>query len=186
MEDGILPSSSQDIADSSPREPRRDSWASVNHPHADIDREEAEESEEWEQIMWPLRPMACTSPLLSFATVQWDVPDPTAETSFVVTDGNMDDEVSAGSSSPPLLHDQEERDDGWRIDLQLLHSVLQRTGSDSEVGWVCDVKSFQIWTLCPVSVVLPCTTAGTCLKKGSKRGNECGENKSHDHLSEPH
>lgn len=156
MENQILPSSSQDIADPSLREPRRDSWASVSDQCAETDREDMEESEEWEQIIWPPCPMTCTSPLLSFATVQWDVPDPATEMSFVVTDGNMDDEVSAGSGSPALPQDQEEREEDWRIDLQLLHSVLQRTGSDSEVGWVCDVKLFQIWTFC-------LTFAGMCL-----------------------
>lgn len=135
MENEILPSSSQDMADSALR---RDSWASVNDPYA----EDAEDLEEWEQIMWPLRPMTCSSPPLSFATVQWDAPDTAAEMSFVLTDGNVDDEVSAGSSSPPLPHHQEEeRGDGWTIDLPLLHAVLQRAGSDSEVGRVwCDVK----------------------------------------------
>lgn len=163
MEHEILPSSSQENADSLLRELRRDSWASANEQYADTDREDTEESEEWEQIIWPLRPMTCTSPPLSFATVQWDMPDPTTEMSFVVTDGNMDDEVSAGSSSPELPQDREEREEGWRIDLQLLHSVVQRTGSDSEVGWVCDVKLFQIWTFCPIFVAQPFTFVGTCL-----------------------
>lgn len=155
MENEILPSSSQDAADSSLREPRRDSWVSVMDPYA----EDGEDTEEWEQIMWPLRPMTCSSPPLSFATVQWDVPDPATEMSFVLTDGNVDDEVSAGSSSPALPQDQEEREDDCGIDLPLLHSLLQRTGSDSEVGWVCvrDVKLFQIWTFCPnfCGAVLP-------------------------------
>lgn len=125
MENEILSSSSQDMADS---------WASVTDPYAE---EDAEDLDEWEQIMWPLRPMTCSSPPLSFATVQWDAPDPAAEMSFVLTDGNVDDEVSAGSGSPPLPHHQEEeRGDGWTIDLPLLHAVLQRAGSDSEVGWV--------------------------------------------------
>lgn len=170
MENEILPSSSQDAADLSL--PRRDSWASVSEQDADPDTEDVEEAEEWEQIIWPLLPVACTSPLLSFATVQWDAPDPTTQ---------MDDEVSAGSSSPPRPPGQEEREEGWSIDLQLLHSVLQRTGSDSEVGWVGDVKVFQIWTFCPIFVAPPFTFAGTCLrdsKKGSKWEHECGKNKS--------
>lgn len=130
MENEILPSSSHDMADS---------WASVSDSYA----EDPEDLEEWEQIMWPLRPMTCSSPPLSFATVQWDAPDPAAEMSFVLTDGDVDDEVSVGSGSPPLpRHQEEERGDGWTIDLPLFHAVLQRAGSDSEVGWVCvcDVK----------------------------------------------
>lgn len=125
MDNQTLPSS-QDAA-----EPRRDSWDSVNDP----EREPTEETEEWEQIIWPLRPMTCTSPPLSSATVQWDVPDPATEMSFFVTDAIVDDEVSGGSSSPALPQDQEESEQDWRIDLQLLNSVLQRTGSDSEVGF---------------------------------------------------
>lgn len=140
MEDKILPPSSVGIADSLIQEPRRDSWASVTDQYADTDQEDMEESYEWEQVIWPPHPMTCTSPPLSFATVQWDVPDPATEMSFVVTDGNVDDDARAGSSSPPLPQDPEEMEEGWRIDLQLLHQVLQRTGSDSEVGWVCDVK----------------------------------------------
>lgn len=135
MENQILPSSSPDSADSPLRQPRRDSWASVNNQYAEPERGASEETEEWEQIIWPLRPMTCTSPPISFATVQWDVPDPTTETSFVVTDGNADDEVSVGSSSPALPQEHEERDDGWTIDAQLSSSVLQKTGSDSEVGF---------------------------------------------------
>eukprot|EP00066_Takifugu_rubripes_P013879 XP_011603145.1 PREDICTED: PH and SEC7 domain-containing protein 2-like isoform X2 [Takifugu rubripes] len=134
MDDKILPSS-RDAA-----EPRRDSWDPVNHQPADVDREPTEDTEEWEQIIWPLRPMTCTSPRLSSAMVQWDVPDPATEMSFFVTDADMDDEVSGGSSSPELPQDQEESEEDWRIDLQLLNSVLQRTGSDSEP---CDAADAQ-------------------------------------------
>lgn len=129
MDDKILPPS-QDAA-----EPRRDSWDSVNDQPADAEREPTEDTEEWEQIIWPLRPMTCTSPPLSSATVQWDVPDPATEMSFFVTDADMDDEVSGGGSSPAFPQDQEESEEDWRIDLQLLNSFLQRTGSDSEVGF---------------------------------------------------
>ncbi|XP_011603145.2 PH and SEC7 domain-containing protein 2 isoform X2 [Takifugu rubripes] len=134
MDDKILPSS-RDAA-----EPRRDSWDPVNDQPADVDREPTEDTEEWEQIIWPLRPMTCTSPRLSSAMVQWDVPDPATEMSFFVTDADMDDEVSGGSSSPELPQDQEESEEDWRIDLQLLNSVLQRTGSDSEP---CDAADAQ-------------------------------------------
>lgn len=138
MENEVLPSSSsQDSADSGPPQPRRDSRASVSDQDSDTERDAAEETEEWEQIIWPLPPLTCTSPLLSFATVQWDVPDPTAEMSFVVADGNTDGEVSGGSSSPELPRDQGEREDGWSIDQQLLNSILLSTGSDSEVGVAC-------------------------------------------------
>lgn len=121
MDNNILPSS---------QDPRRDSWDSVNDQ---AERESTEDTEEWEQIIWPLRPMTCTSPPLSSATVQWDVPDPATEMSFFVTDADTDDEVSGGSGSPP--QDQEESEEDWRIGLQLLNSVLQSTGSDSEVGF---------------------------------------------------
>lgn len=136
MDNKLLPSSSQGAPHPALREPRRDSWGSANDQRADEEKELVE-TEEWEQIVWPLRPMACTSPLLSFATVQWDVPGPATEMSFVMTDGTMGDEVSTGSSSPALPQDQEDSEEGWRINLQLLNSVLQTTGSDSEVGFVC-------------------------------------------------
>lgn len=137
MDNKLLPSSSQDAPHPALREPQRGPWGSVNDQRADTERELVEETEEWEQIVWPLRPMTCTSPLLSFATVQWDVPDPATEMSFVVTDGTMGDEVSTGSSSPALPQDQEDSEEGWRINMQLLNSVLQTTGYESEVGFVC-------------------------------------------------
>lgn len=124
MDSNVLPSS--------PDAPRRDSWDSVNDQPADAEREPTD-TEEWEQIIWPLRPITCTSPPLSSATVQWDVPHPATEMSFFVTDADTDDEVSGGSSPAPP-QDQEESEEDWRIELQLLNSVLQRTGSDSEVG----------------------------------------------------
>lgn len=134
MDNKLLPSSSKDAPHLALREPRRDSWGSASDQRADEERELVE-TEEWEQIVWPLHPpMVCTSPLLSFATVQWDAPDPATEMSFVVTDGTMGDEVSTGSSSPALPQDQEDSEEDWRMDLQLLNSVLQTTGSDSEVG----------------------------------------------------
>lgn len=142
MDDKILPSS-EDAA-----EPRRDSWDSVNDQPADAEREPTEETEEWEQIIWPLRPMTCTSPPLSSATVQWDVPDPATEMSFFVTDADMDDEVSSGGSSPALPHDQEESEEEWRIELQLLNSILLRTGSDSEVGFRLLLSLFLVSSTC--------------------------------------
>lgn len=170
MDDKILPSS-RDAA-----EPRRDSWDPVNDRPADVEREPTEDTEEWEQIIWPLRPMTCTSPPLSSGMVQWDVPDPATEMSFFVTDADMDDEVSGGSSSPELPQDQEESEEDWRIDLQLLNSVLQRTGSDSEVGFRLLLSLFLVAT-----VARPFTD--TCLsdrggETSPKMENECGKSKS--------
>lgn len=167
--DNKIPPSSQDAA-----EPRRDSWDSVDDQPADAEREPTEDTEEWEQIIWPLRPMTCTSPPLSSATVQWDVPDPATEMSFFVTDADMDDEVSSGSSSPSLPQDQEESEEDWRINLQLLNSVLERTGSDSEVGFRLLFSLFLVASS-PLHRHVSERPRG---ETGPKKENDCGKSKS--------
>ncbi|CAJ1070324.1 PH and SEC7 domain-containing protein 4 [Xyrichtys novacula] len=75
-------------------------------PSLKTDRESPEEPEPWEQIIWPVQPMTCTSPLLSFATVQWDMPDPSAGAPSPVTHGSLANELdsvimtSVGTTSP--------------------------------------------------------------------------------------
>ncbi|KAM3599437.1 uncharacterized protein V6R79_005494 [Siganus canaliculatus] len=58
-------------------------------------RDTPEEAEQWEQIIWPVRPMTCTSPPLSCATVQWDMPGPAADTSSLVTDSGAANELDS-------------------------------------------------------------------------------------------
>ncbi|KAM6902097.1 uncharacterized protein FYW49_015729 [Xenentodon cancila] len=117
-----------------------------------------EEAEEWEQSVWEMRPVSCTSPPFSFATVEWDMPDPSAETPQLVTDGSLANELlpggvmSLGSVSPSIHRsqdinaelfeqgDEEEQDgpDSW-----LLISDTEWTGEDSEPCDSADVKELK-------------------------------------------
>lgn len=166
------------LTDSVLQQPQQDSWTSLEHQHisgkqgADTwaeteveinqvhrmgqlseslteGRDFPEEAEQWEQIIWPVRPLSCTSPPLSFATVQWDVPAPTAEASSLVTRDSaaanqLDFEgVMFVDTTSLSLHQFQGVDDkfltqegtaeeDW-VDSQLLNSVLQETENDSEV-----------------------------------------------------
>lgn len=112
-----------------------------------------EEAEQWEQIIWPVRPMSCISPPLSFATVQWDMPDLTAEASSLRTDSSTANELDSGAvtsmdfTSPSLYQYQDvnaellteeiiEEERG--IDSQILISDSQKTGIDFEVCANCE------------------------------------------------
>lgn len=152
------------VADSVLQQPQQDSWTSIDHQYiagekqanvwaeAEVQinrsspkegRDTPEETEQWEQIIWPIRPIGCTSPQLSFATVQWDMPDPTADTSLPMTNSRV---TCVDTASPLLqqfqdiqeLFEQEVKEEEYEIDSQLVNSDLQGTGSKSEVCAACE------------------------------------------------
>lgn len=179
-----------DITDSVLQQPQQDPWTSTDHqcingePQANAwdkaelqlnhahesgqlimppqeERGPPEEAEPWEQIIWLVHPMTCASPPLSFATVQWDAPDPTPEASSLVTDSSVATELGSNGvttvepTSQSLhqfqdLNDEvfmrEVREEGDSSDSQLLNSDLQGAGSDSEVCTV--VKKKQMLSHC--------------------------------------
>ncbi|XP_051268436.1 PH and SEC7 domain-containing protein 3 isoform X1 [Dicentrarchus labrax] len=181
MEEEDVCSSLPDITESVPQQPQQDSWSPIDHLHINGEqqaivwgetevqmnqadgtdqlslspkagRDTSEEAEQWEQIIWPVHPMTCTSPLLSFATVQWDMPDPTSP---LMTDSSLANELDSGSvtrvgTTSPSLHQSQdvnaelftpeaiEQEDGF--DLQLLNSNLEWTGSGSEACDAADVQ----------------------------------------------
>lgn len=115
-----------------------------------------EETEQWEQIMWPMRSLSCTNTTLSFATVEWDVP------SLHVTDCSVASQLGVGSpsfvdaASLSLHHfqdvedellaaerreeDEEEEEKNW-INSPLLDSIFKETAKDPEVGAICEPES---------------------------------------------
>ncbi|XP_073334128.1 uncharacterized protein [Pagrus major] len=143
-------SSLPDITDLVLQQPQQESWTSIDHQFYngeqeaivwgetelqinqeretdELRRDTPEEAEQWEQIIWPVRPMSCTSPPISFATVQWDMPDPTvqwdmpdptvqwdmpdptAKASTLMTDSSVANELDSGSvttldTTSPSLH----------------------------------------------------------------------------------
>lgn len=116
-------------------------------------RDSPEETEQWEQIMWPVRPLSCTSPPLSFATVEWDVPGcgvasqlDAGGASHVDTASlslhhfqDADDELLAAAGRAED-EDEGEEEKNW-INSPLLASVLKETGNDPEVGAICERQS---------------------------------------------
>lgn len=122
-------------------------------------RDSPEETEQWEQIVWPVRPLSCTSPPLSFATVEWDVPGPHVTVCGVAnqldTGGaarvdaaslslhhfqDVDDELLAAEGRAEDEDEGEEEEKNW-INSPLLDSVLKETGNDPEVGAICERES---------------------------------------------
>ncbi|XP_026153453.1 PH and SEC7 domain-containing protein 4 [Mastacembelus armatus] len=107
-----------------------------------------EEAEQWEQIIWPVRPMTCTGAPLSFATVQWDVPDPPAETPSFMNDSSLaneldSDDMTCLDTTSPSFHPSEDvnaelfmQEEGGEQDSEILNSDLQWTGNVYEP---CDV-----------------------------------------------
>ncbi|XP_042250461.1 PH and SEC7 domain-containing protein 2 [Thunnus maccoyii] len=79
----------------------------------EAEQENAEEPEQWEQIIWPVRPMSITTAPLSFATVQWDMPDTASETPSLIIDSSLANELDSGSvmsrdtTSPSLQQSQD-------------------------------------------------------------------------------
>ncbi|KAM4527764.1 uncharacterized protein PAE49_024471 isoform 1-T3 [Odontesthes bonariensis] len=103
------------------------------------------EAEEWEQIIWPIRPI--TSPLFSPATVQWDMPDPSEETPQIVTDSGLANELDSwgvaslyGASPsihrlqdvPDELFRQEDAEEQDVFDSRLLNSDTEWTENNPE------------------------------------------------------
>ncbi len=176
-------SSPPDFSDSVLQQPQQDSWTSIDHQYINGEqqavvwgemevqinqahgteplslypktgRETPEEAEQWEQIIWPVRPVTCTSAPLSCATVLWDMPDPSAETApSLMTDSSLanelhSDNVMSLDTTSPSLHCAQEvnaefftrgdeaEEDGF--DSRLLNSDLEWTGNGSEVRTVCE------------------------------------------------
>ncbi|KAG7224078.1 hypothetical protein INR49_015336 [Caranx melampygus] len=184
MEEETLCSSLPDHTDSFLQEPQQDSWMSTEHQRINGEQEaivlsttgmlinqahgvdqlsltlkagqeSPEEAEQWEQIIWPVRPMSCTSPRLSIATVQWDMPGPFTETPSPMTDRTLANELnysgvtSLGSTSLSLHQSDddnaepltpEEREEQDVFDSQPLNSGVEWTGNSSEP---CDAADAQ-------------------------------------------
>lgn len=177
MEEENVCTSLPDITDSVLQQPLQDSWTPLEHQYINGEqqaivwgetevqinqahetdqlslspkagRETPEEAEQWEQIIWPVHPMTCTSPPLSFATVQWDMPDLSAETFPLMTDSSLANELnsrggtSLGTTSSSLhghqevneeLLTQEDGEEEDEFDSGLLNSDLEWTGSTFKV-----------------------------------------------------
>lgn len=166
MEEEMLCSSQPDFADSILQEPKKDLWSPadvqcingeqealvwseraikiheddgkepLNHPPKGAQ----ETPDHWEQILWPVQPMTCTTASLSFATVQWDMPDNASDTPSPQTDSSLANVMSLGTTSPSLHHcqgvhaelftqDDSEEQDPWLF----LSSAKELTGSSSKV-----------------------------------------------------
>ncbi|KAJ4926478.1 hypothetical protein JOQ06_008651 [Pogonophryne albipinna] len=187
MEEENVCSSLPDVPDSVFQEPRQDSWTSIDHRHVNGEQESAEcgdaeaeinqthgkdqlnlsptaggeaseEAEEWQQIQWSMQPMPCSSPPLSFCTVQWDMPDLSAEGPSLMTDSSSANEpdsgaVTSGDTTSPALHPSEgvnaelltQGDRGERdgFNARLLNSNLEWTGNISEPCDAADVLPTQ-------------------------------------------
>ncbi|XP_070845536.1 probable serine/threonine-protein kinase kinX [Chaetodon trifascialis] len=184
MEEENVCSSVPDIADSVLQLPQQDSWTSIDHQHIGGEeqaivwgetevqinethgtdqlslspktgQETPAEAEQWEQIIWPVRPMSCISPPISFAKVQWDMPDPTPETSSLMIDSSVANELDSGGvmsldTTPQSRHQsqdvnaelyrEEVREEDAGFESLLLNSNLERTGSGSEPCDDADVQ----------------------------------------------
>uniref|UniRef100_A0A8D2ZQ16 PH and SEC7 domain-containing protein 4-like n=1 Tax=Scophthalmus maximus TaxID=52904 RepID=A0A8D2ZQ16_SCOMX len=183
MEEEILCSSLLHSTDSVLQQPEQDSWTCIDHQYIngeqeafvldeteveinpehgtddlnlspDTGRETPEEAEQWEQIIWPVRPMTCASATLSFATVQWDMPGPFAEKPSLVTDRSLANELYSGGvtsldAAPPALRQpeddgselvmKEEREEPDGFDSQLPNSNVEGIGNGYEPCDAADV-----------------------------------------------
>ncbi|XP_012724662.2 PH and SEC7 domain-containing protein 4 [Fundulus heteroclitus] len=111
-----------------------------------------EEEEQAEETMWSLQPFTCT---LSFATVGWDMPDSSAESTSFVTDSSVANELYSegmtslsGTSSfhhhqlqdvnvePHMQEDKEEPDE---VKTRPLNSAAEDDGSDFKPCDAADV-----------------------------------------------
>lgn len=143
---------SPDITDCIHQQPPQESWTSINllngQQEASADGADAgsvsleaggespEEAEQWEQLVWPARPVSC-------ATVQWDVPT-AAETPEVVAD--------LDGTPPSALQPQDVRaeqlEEEWRaqydgFDSQPLDWDLHWTGNYTELAFDGPCCNFQ-------------------------------------------
>ncbi|XP_041666930.1 PH and SEC7 domain-containing protein 2 [Cheilinus undulatus] len=184
MEEENLCSSLPDVTNAALLEPEQDSWTSIDRQYINGEQEgivwdetevlinqehktdqlslspkaekhSLDEAEPWEQIIWPVRPMTCTSPLLSFATVQWDMPDSSVETPSLVTHSSLANEldclnmmsVSTISPSPHPSEDfneepfrEEGREEEEKFDSELLNSEIELNGNNVEPCDAADVQ----------------------------------------------
>ncbi|GLD55368.1 PH and SEC7 domain-containing protein 3 [Lates japonicus] len=184
MEEEILCSSLPDSKGSVLQQPQQEPWTSIDHQCINGEQEAivwgetevqinqahgtdqlnlslkagqetSEEVEQWEQIIWPVRPMTCTSPPISFATVQWDMPGPFTEMPSLVTDRSLANELDSGGvtsldttslslhqsdddNAEPVIQGENEEEDGF--DSRLLNSNLEWTGNGSEPCDAADVQ----------------------------------------------
>lgn len=157
------------------QQPQQDSWTSIDHQYINGEQQaivwgetevqinhalgtdelslSPEEAEQWEQIIWPVRPVSCTSAPLTFATVQWDMPDPSAETPSLMTDSSLANELDSGgvpslgttSPSPHRAQDvnaelftQEDGEEEDGFDSRLLNSDPEWATNGSEVCTVSE------------------------------------------------
>lgn len=179
-EESVCASSLPDIADPVLQQLRQDPWTSIDPQSINGDQEALvwgetelqisqaygpdqlslspkaehkplEEAEQWEQIIWPVGPITCTSPPLSFATVQWDMPDPSTETTDSSSANELDSEaVTNPDATSESLHqpedinaelfNQEDREEEEEFDSQLLKSDIESTGNKSEPCDAADVQ----------------------------------------------
>ncbi|XP_029372424.1 PH and SEC7 domain-containing protein 4 [Echeneis naucrates] len=117
--------------------------------------ETPDEAEQWEQMPWSVRPMTCTSPRISCATVQWDMPDPFTETPSFITDKSLAnelnyEEVTSSENTSLSLHQieddhaelliQAEREEQDGFDSELLKSNREWIGNSSEPCDAADVQ----------------------------------------------
>ncbi|XP_059214541.1 PH and SEC7 domain-containing protein 4 [Centropristis striata] len=182
MEEENLSSSLPDVIDLVFQQPQQESWTSVDLQYVNGEQETdgwgdtevqinqadgtdqvhlspkagqdtPEEAEQWEQIIWPVHPMPCTNASLSCATVQWDMPDPSAETPQLMTDSGSANELDSGGvtsleTTTPSLHQalnaelvtQKGRGEEDEFNSRLLNSNLQWTGNSSEPCDDADVQ----------------------------------------------
>uniref|UniRef100_A0AAQ4R507 Pleckstrin and Sec7 domain containing 4 n=1 Tax=Gasterosteus aculeatus aculeatus TaxID=481459 RepID=A0AAQ4R507_GASAC len=114
--------------------------------------ETPEEAAQWEQTVWQL---TCTGAPLSFATVRWDVPDPSAATPSLVTDiGSANGPIPGGVTSLDRTSPSPQRSQGVNADLFIrqgrgeddgfdylaLDSNPELTGNASEPCGTADVQ----------------------------------------------
>ncbi|XP_070780386.1 PH and SEC7 domain-containing protein 4 [Enoplosus armatus] len=172
MEEENVCSSPPDITDSVLQQSQQELWTSIDHQYINGEQQAimwgetevqidqahgtnqlslSEEAEQWEQIIWPV---TCSSAQLSFATVQWDMPDPSAGMPSLTTGSSLANEldsdgVTSLATTSPSLHQpqvvtaelfaQEVREEEDGFDSRLLRSNLEWTGSSCQPCDAADV-----------------------------------------------
>ncbi|XP_061732321.1 PH and SEC7 domain-containing protein 1 isoform X1 [Nerophis ophidion] len=119
--------------------PLRDSWNSNDRQHLKGEANSKEEHvDKWEETIWLPRTLNCTTAAaLSFATVQWEIPDAAAaERWALAADGSATWAPDSVTSCLPLHkpHDDEEEEVGRRE---------EQNGSDSSVNSKCVGNDFK-------------------------------------------
>nr|XP_057912708.1 PH and SEC7 domain-containing protein 2 isoform X2 [Doryrhamphus excisus] len=129
MEEKYLGSPSMDLT----APPLRHSRSSKDEQHLNGEANSKEEgADEWEQTIWPTRALHCTAAAtLSFATVQWEIPDAAAERRSLTTDSNVTgvlDSLTSCSSLHKPYGDEEEEE---------VERTEKQNGFDSSVNSEC-------------------------------------------------